>query len=58
MAEERVSFRLTLEKKQALETIARDKSMTMTELMKEWILKGDVVTIFTLQLSDFINDFY
>lgn len=30
----------------------------MAEIMEEWILKGDVVTIFTLQLSDFINDFY
>jgi hypothetical protein len=40
-----------MEEKQALETIARDKSMTMTEFMKEWILKGDVVTVFTLQLA-------
>lgn len=29
----------------------------MTELMDEWMLKGDVVTNFTLQLSGFINDF-
>jgi len=54
---ERLDIRLSDEEKEKLAEIAKSKGMSMTELVRTWIIKGDIAFVLAEQLSDFASDF-
>jgi len=57
MSEKPFSVRLSDEEKEVLERIAKSKGMTMADVVRMWITKGDVVNILAEQLNDLSKDF-
>lgn len=57
MSEKPFSIRLSDEEKEVLERIATSKGMTMSDVIRMWITKGDVVNILAEQLADLSKDF-
>lgn len=54
---ERLDVRLSEEEKAKLAEIAKSKGVTMTELVRAWITKGDVAFVLAEQMLDLVNDF-
>ena len=54
---ERLDIRLSEKEKEKLAEIAKSKGVSMTELVREWITKGDIAFVLAEQLSDLVNDF-
>lgn len=54
---ERLDIRLSEEEKKRLEELAKQKGVSMTNLVRTWIQKGDVVHVLAEQLQDFVKDF-
>ena len=54
---ERLDVRLSEKEKEKLAEIAKSKGVSMTELIREWITKGDVAFVLAEQLLDLVNDF-
>lgn len=54
---ERLDIRLSEKEKEKLAEIAKSKGISMTELIREWITKGDIAFVLAEQLSDLVNDF-
>jgi len=57
MSEKPFSVRLTDEEKEMLERIASSKGLSMADVVRMWITKGDVVNILAEQLADLSKDF-
>lgn len=54
---ERIDVRLTEEDKARLAELAKQKGVSMTDLIRTWITRGDVVHVLAEQLQDISNDF-
>lgn len=54
---ERLDIRLSEEEKKRLAELARQKNVSMTDLVRMWITRGDMVHILAEQLQDFVKDF-
>lgn len=54
---ERVDIRLTEEEKARLAELAKQKGVSMTDLVRTWITRGDVIHVLAEQLQDISNDF-
>jgi len=54
---ERLDVRLTEEEKNRLAELAKQKNISMTDLVRTWIVRGDIVHVLAEQLHDFVNDF-
>lgn len=54
---ERLEVRLSEEEKKRLAELAKQKGISMTDLVRVWIMRGDVVHIIAEQLQDITNDF-
>ena len=54
---ERLDVRLSEEEKQRLAQLAKQKGVSMTDLVRVWIMRGDVIHVLAEQLQDIINDF-
>lgn len=54
---ERLDVRLSEEEKAKLAEIAKSKGVSMTEIVRAWITKGDIVFVLAEQLLDLVNDF-
>lgn len=54
---ERLDIRLSEEEKKRLAELARQKGVNMTDLVRMWITRGDMVHILAEQLQDFVKDF-
>lgn len=54
---ERLDVRLTEEEKARLAELAKQRGISMADLVRTWIVRGDVVHVFAEQLEDFITDF-
>jgi hypothetical protein len=54
---ERIDVRLTEEDKARLAELAKQKGVSMTDLIRIWITRGDVVHVLAEQLQDISNDF-
>ena len=54
---ERLDVRLTEEEKERLSELAKQKNLSMTDLVRMWITRGDVVHVLAEQLQDFVSDF-
>jgi len=57
MSEKPFSIRLSDEEKEVLEKIAKSKGITMADVVRMWITKGDVVNVLAEQLVDLSKDF-
>jgi len=54
---ERLEVRLSEEEKKRLAELAKQKGVSMTDLVRVWIMRGDVVHVLAEQLQDITNDF-
>lgn len=54
---ERLDVRLTEEEKNRLAELAKQKNVSMTDLVRTWIARGDIVHVLAEQLQDFVSDF-
>ena len=54
---ERLEVRLSEEEKERLAELAKQKGISMTDLVRVWIMRGDVVHVLAEQLQDITNDF-
>jgi hypothetical protein len=54
---ERIDIRLTEEEKARLAELAQQKGVSMTDLVRTWIARGDVIHVLAEQLQDISNDF-
>jgi len=54
---ERVDIRLSEEEKTRLTELAKQKGVSMTDLVRTWITRGDVIHVLAEQLQDISNDF-
>lgn len=54
---ERIDIRLSEEEKMRLAELAKQKGISMTDLIRTWITRGDVVYVLAEQLQDISNDF-
>lgn len=54
---ERVDIRLSEEEKARLAELAKQKGVSMTDLVRTWITRGDVIHVLAEQLQDITNDF-
>jgi hypothetical protein len=54
---ERVDIRLSEEEKARLGELAKQKGVSMTDLVRTWITRGDVIHVLAEQLQDISNDF-
>jgi len=54
---ERVDIRLSEEEKARLAELAKQKGVSMTDLVRTWITRGDVIHVLAEQLQDISNDF-
>ena len=54
---ERLDIRLGEEEKKRLAELAKQRGVSMTDLVKTWIMRGDVVHVLAEQLQDIMNDF-
>ena len=54
---ERLDIRLSEEEKKRLAELAKEKGVSMTDLVRTWIVRGDVVHVLAEQLQDFVKDF-
>ena len=54
---ERLDIRLSEEEKKRLAELAKQKGVSMTDLVRVWIVRGDVVHVLSEQLQDILNDF-
>lgn len=57
MSEKPFSIRLSDEEKEVLERIAKSKGITMADVIRLWITKGDIVNVLAEQLADLSKDF-
>lgn len=54
---ERIDIRLSEEEKARLAELAKQKGVSMTDLVRTWITRGDVIHVLAEQLQDISNDF-
>lgn len=54
---ERIDIRLSEEEKKRLTELAQEKGLNMTDLIRTWITRADVVHVLAEQLQDISNDF-
>jgi hypothetical protein len=54
---ERLDIRLSEEEKRRLAELAKQRGVSMTDLVRMWIMRGDVVHVLAEQLQDITNDF-
>lgn len=54
---ERLDIRLSEEEKKRLAELAKERGVSMTDLVRTWIMRGDVVRVLGEQLHDFVKDF-
>jgi hypothetical protein len=54
---DRIDIRLSEEEKARLNELAKQKGVSMTDLIRTWITRGDVVHVLAEQLQDISNDF-
>ena len=54
---ERLDVRLSEEEKKRLEELARQRGVSMTDLVRTWIMRGDIVHVLAEQLHDLVKDF-
>lgn len=54
---ERLEVRLSEEEKKRLAELAKQRGISMTDLVRTWIIRGDVVHVLAEQLKDITNDF-
>jgi hypothetical protein len=54
---ERVDIRLSEEEKARLAELAKQRGVSMTDLVRTWITRGDVIHVLAEQLEDISNDF-
>lgn len=54
---ERLDIRLSEEEKKRLAELATQRGVSMTDLVRTWITRGDVVHVLAEQLEDFVDDF-
>jgi hypothetical protein len=54
---ERVDIRLSEEEKTRLAELAKQRGVSMTDLVRTWITRGDVIHVLAEQLEDIGNDF-
>jgi len=57
MSEKPFSIRLTDDEKKTLERIAKSKGMSMADVVRTLITRGDIVNVLAEQLSDLSKDF-
>jgi predicted transcriptional regulator len=54
---ERFDIRLSEEEKARLAELAKQKGVSMTDLVRTWITRGDIIHVLAEQLQDISNDF-
>ena len=54
---ERLDIRLSEEEKRRLAELAKQRGVNMADLVRMWIMRGDVVHVLAEQLQDIVNDF-
>lgn len=54
---ERLDIRLSDEEKKRLAELADQKGVSMADLVRTWIMRGDVAHVLAEQLQDIVNDF-
>ena len=54
---ERFDIRLSEEEKARLTELAKQKGVSMTDLVRTWITRGDIIHVLAEQLQDISNDF-
>jgi hypothetical protein len=54
---ERIDIRLSEEEKARLAELAKQKGVSMTDLVRTWITRGDIIHVLAEQLQDISNDF-
>ena len=54
---ERLDVRLSEEEKKNLAKLAGQRGISMTDLVRMWITRGDIVHVLAEQLQDFVSDF-
>lgn len=54
---ERIDIRLSEEEKARLAELAKERGISMTDLVRTWITRGDVIHVLAEQLQDISNDF-
>lgn len=54
---ERIDIRLSEEEKMRIAELAKEKGVSMTDLVRIWIARADVVHVLAEQLQDVSNDF-
>jgi hypothetical protein len=54
---ERIDIRLSEEEKARLAELAKERGLNMTDLVRTWITRGDIIHVLAEQLQDISNDF-
>jgi hypothetical protein len=54
---ERIDIRLSEEEKARLAELAKERGVSMTDLVRTWITRGDVIHVLAEQMQDISNDF-